>query len=80
LMEGMPLVTPFRWKGSTMVPGVETLVEGFDNWPEMRWGDDAPVTVGGLKGDRVAMCHPIFNIRYEMVEEVMKWGDALVGF
>jgi protein farnesyltransferase subunit beta len=78
---GMPLMTPFRWKGSKMVPGVETLVEGFDSWPEMRWGDDAPVTAGGgLKGDRVAMCHPIFNIRYEMVEEARKWGDALVGF
>ncbi|KAA8894347.1 terpenoid cyclases/protein prenyltransferase alpha-alpha toroid [Sphaerosporella brunnea] len=79
--EGLPLMAPFRWKGSKVVPGVETLVEGFEGWPDMRFGDEAPVTVsGGLKGDRVAMCHPIFNIRYEMVEEARRWGDGLVGF
>ena len=79
--QGLPLLIPFRWKCEKKVPGVEQLVEGFEGWPEMRWGDGGEIAVdeGGLEGDRVAAAHPVFNIRMEYVEEAKKWGEALVG-
>lgn len=79
--EGLPLLAPFRWKSSTEVKGVDELVKGFEGWPDKRWYEkEAKVELDGLKGDRVAVAHPVFNIRAEFVERVEEWAEGLVGF
>jgi protein farnesyltransferase subunit beta len=78
--EGLPLLTPFQWRWKKEVPGCEVLVEGFEGWPEKRWGDEDEHEEREFKGDRVAVAHPVFNIRSEYVEEAEKWAEGLVGF
>lgn len=78
--EGLPLLTPFQWRWKKEVPGCEVLVEGFEGWPEKRWGDEDEHEEREFKGDRVAVAHPVFNIRSEYVKEAEKWAEGLVGF
>jgi protein farnesyltransferase subunit beta len=91
--EGMPLMAPFAWKFSYELPGQEgSLVTGFEGWPDVSWRDDSSThdkqQQGGeggegemgmkeLKGDRVAVLHPLFNIRYDCVLEAKIWADGL---
>ena len=79
--EGLPLLAPFGWKNSTKVRGLDEIVTGFEGWPDKRWGDnEAKVQLDGLMGDRVAVAHPVFNIRAEFVDQAVKWAEGLGDF
>jgi protein farnesyltransferase subunit beta len=79
LVEGgevLPLLAPFGWKWAKEIPGVEEIVQGWEGWPEARLQDEVE-EFGGLKGDRVQVLHPIFNIPYDKAVEAELWADRL---
>lgn len=73
--EGLPLLAPFNWKVGDVVDG---LVEDHRGWPDVRWDEDRPTWEMELSGDRVRPSHLVFNILTEFVEDVRRWGEALV--
>lgn len=72
--DGLPPTTPFHWKVATRIPGLDPIIQGWPNWPDMEndeeeWTD---ADAAADEGDRLSPQHPIFNVPMHRVQELVE--------